>query len=124
MEAKLEEVEWVQARYDQLNLIEEKRLKVLCHGQLYQKRMIRAHDKKVRPRQFREEDLVLKKILPNQQGHRGKWAPNWDGPYVVKRAFISRALILAEMDRNDLLSPINSDVVKKYYVWKKMMNEK
>ena len=49
MEAKLEEVEWVQARYDQLNLIEEKRLKALCHGQLYKKRMIRAHDKKVHP---------------------------------------------------------------------------
>ena len=32
MEAKLEEAEWVQTRYDQLNLIEEKRLKVLCHG--------------------------------------------------------------------------------------------
>ena len=32
MEAKLEEAEWVQTRYDQLNLIEEKRLKALCHG--------------------------------------------------------------------------------------------
>ena len=31
MEAKLEEAEWVQARYDQLNLIEEKRFKALCH---------------------------------------------------------------------------------------------
>ena len=50
MKAKLEEVEWVQAKYDQLNQIEENRLKALCHGQLYQKRMIRAHDKKVRPR--------------------------------------------------------------------------
>ena len=35
MEEKLEEAEWVQAEYDQLNLIEEKRLKALCHGQLY-----------------------------------------------------------------------------------------
>ena len=35
MEAKLEEAEWVQARYNQLNLIKEKRLKALCHGQLY-----------------------------------------------------------------------------------------
>ena len=52
MEAKLEEAVWVQARYDQLNLIEEKRLKALCHGQLYQKRMIRVHDKKIHPRQF------------------------------------------------------------------------
>ena len=50
IEAKLEEAKWVQARYDQLNLIEEKRLKTFCHGQIYQKRMMRAHDKKVRPR--------------------------------------------------------------------------
>ena len=50
LEAKLEKAEWVQSRYDQLNLIEEKRLKALCHGQLYQKWMIRAHDKKVHPR--------------------------------------------------------------------------
>ena len=49
MEAKLEEVEWVQARYDQLNVIEEKKLKALYHGQLYQKWMMQAHDKKVRP---------------------------------------------------------------------------
>ena len=35
MEAKLEEAKWVQARYDQLNLIEEKRLKAFCHGHLY-----------------------------------------------------------------------------------------
>ena len=30
MKVKLEEVEWVQARYEELNLIEEKRLKALC----------------------------------------------------------------------------------------------
>ena len=35
MEAKLKESEWVQARYEQLNLIEEKRLEALCHGLLY-----------------------------------------------------------------------------------------
>ena len=56
---------------------------------------------------------MLKKILPNQQDQRGKWAPNWDGPYVVKRAFAGGALILSKMDGNDLPSLINSDVVKK-----------
>ena len=35
LEAKLTEAEWVQSRYDQLNLIEEKRLNAMCHGQLY-----------------------------------------------------------------------------------------
>ena len=52
IEAKLEEAVWVQARYELLNLIEEKRLKALCHGQLYQKWMMQARDKKVRLRQF------------------------------------------------------------------------
>ena len=65
-EIELEEAEWVQARYEQLNLIEEKRLVALCHGQLYQKRMMRPYDKKVRPRQFQEGELVLKRILQNQ----------------------------------------------------------
>ena len=58
---------------------------------------------------------MLKKILPNQQDQRGKWASNWDGPYVVKKAFLEGALILIELDQNELPSPINSDAVKKYY---------
>ncbi|XP_017629203.1 uncharacterized protein LOC108472206 [Gossypium arboreum] len=34
---KLDEAEWIQSRYGQLNLIEEKRLKAIRHGQMYQK---------------------------------------------------------------------------------------
>ncbi|KAK5784106.1 hypothetical protein PVK06_038624 [Gossypium arboreum] len=115
MESKLEEAEWVQAQYDQLNLIEEKRLRAICHGQMYQKRMITAHDKKVRPREFHEGELVLSKILPIQKDLRGKWAPNWEGPYVVKKAFSGGALILTDIDGKELSNPVNSDAVKKYY---------
>jgi len=110
-ELKLEESDWVQERFDQLNLIEEKWLKALCHGQLYQKRMMRAYDKKVRPREFTEGELVLKRILPTQHDPRGKWTPNWDGPYVVKKAFSGGALILQEMDGEELPHPINADAV-------------
>ena len=63
METKLEEAEWVQARYDQLNFIDEKRLTTICHGQLYQSRMKKAFDKKVHPREFREGDLVVKNYI-------------------------------------------------------------
>ena len=52
MEAKLTEAEWVQNRFDQLNLIEEKRVTALCHGKLYQRRMKKAFDKKVKPREI------------------------------------------------------------------------
>ena len=75
-EVELEEAEWVQALYEQLNLIEEKRMKAICYGQLYQKRMVRVHDKKIRPRQFQKGELVLKQIPQNRQDPRKKWSPN------------------------------------------------
>ena len=116
METKLEEAEWVQARYDQLNFIDEKRLAAICHGQLYQSRMKKAFDKKVHPREFREGDLVVKKIISVQKDHRGKWMPNYEGPYVVKKVFSGGALILTRMDGEELPLPVNSDAVKKFYV--------
>ena len=36
-DAGLNEDDWIQTQLDQLNLIDEKRLTVLCHGQTYQK---------------------------------------------------------------------------------------
>ncbi|XP_012458178.1 uncharacterized protein LOC105778970 [Gossypium raimondii] len=47
-ELKLDEAEWVQSRYDQLNLIEGKMLKAIQHSHMYQKRMMRAYNKKER----------------------------------------------------------------------------
>jgi hypothetical protein len=116
METELEEAEWVQNRYDQLNLIEEKRLTAICHGQLYQKRIKRAFDKKVRPREFKVGELVLKRIISPHRDPRGKWVPNYEGPYVVKKVFSGGALVLTNMDGEDLAHAINSDAVKKYYV--------
>ncbi|KAI5384949.1 hypothetical protein KIW84_071802 [Lathyrus oleraceus] len=72
MEAKLTDAEWVQSRYDQLNLIEEKRLTAMCHDQLYQQRIKKAFDKKVKPCVFREGDLVLKKVLSFAPDCKGK----------------------------------------------------
>ncbi|KAI5409579.1 hypothetical protein KIW84_055126 [Lathyrus oleraceus] len=115
MEAKLIEAEWCQTRFDQLNLIEEKRLSAMCHGQLYQQRMKKAFDKKVKPRMFREGDLVLKKILSFKLDSRGKWTPNYEGLYVVKRAFSGGALILTTMDGKEFTHPVNADAVKKYF---------
>jgi len=87
----------------------------VCHGQLYQRMMKKAFDKKVHPQEFHEGDLVVKKIMPNQKDHRGKWTPNYEGPYVVKRAFSGGALILTKMDGEELPLPVNSDAVKKFY---------
>ncbi|KAA3475215.1 RNA-directed DNA polymerase (Reverse transcriptase), Ribonuclease H [Gossypium australe] len=82
---------------------------------MYQKRMMRAYNKRVRPKVFHEGELVLKQILPMQKDFRGKWMPNWEGPYVVKKAFSGGGLILAEMDGKSLPNLINTDSVKKYF---------
>uniref|UniRef100_A0A2N9GV57 Integrase catalytic domain-containing protein n=1 Tax=Fagus sylvatica TaxID=28930 RepID=A0A2N9GV57_FAGSY len=108
--------EWAQARYEQLNFIDEKRLAALCHGQLYQRRIERAYNKKARPRTFQPGDLVLKKRNMALSDPRGKFAPSYEGPYVVKKAFSGGAIILADMDGEEFRSPINSDSVIKYHV--------
>ncbi|XP_070035173.1 uncharacterized protein [Nicotiana tomentosiformis] len=46
VEAEIDDDEWVKTRLEQLSLIDEKRLAAVCHGQLYQKRMARAYNKK------------------------------------------------------------------------------
>jgi hypothetical protein len=47
IDSMLEEDEWAKVRYKQLNLISKKRIAVICHYQLYQKRMAKAYNKKV-----------------------------------------------------------------------------
>ncbi|XP_015167183.1 uncharacterized protein [Solanum tuberosum] len=95
-EAKLSDAEWVRKRIDQLTLIDEKRMVVVCHGHLYRQRMIRAFHKK--------------------DEYKGKFAPNWQGPYMVRKVLSGGALILSEMDGTEWPKLINSDAVKRYYV--------
>ncbi|XP_027769558.1 uncharacterized protein LOC114075256 [Solanum pennellii] len=115
-EARLSDAEWVRDRYEQLTLINEKRMSVVFHGQLYQQRMIHAFNKKVRVQTFEVGQLVLKRIFPHQEEYKGKFAPNWQGPYVVHKVLSRGALVLAEMDGRVWRKAINSDVVKRYYI--------
>ncbi|GKV01717.1 hypothetical protein SLEP1_g14258 [Rubroshorea leprosula] len=83
-ESGIDEEDLIQKRIDYLNLLDEKRLAALCHGQCYQRRMAAAYNKKVKPRIFHQGDLILRKIMPNERDPKGKFAPNYEGPYVVK----------------------------------------
>ena len=56
-----------------------------------------------------KEDLSL----PEEA--QGKFSPNWEGLYVVKKALSGGALILTEMDDDVFPEPINSDSVKRFY---------
>ena len=88
----------------------------VCHGQLYQQRMIRSFNKRVKFCNIQVGQLVLKRIFPHQEEYKGKFSPNWQGPYMVRKVLSGGALILSEMDGEEWPKPINSDAVKRYYV--------
>ena len=64
---------------------EEKRMTAIYHGQLYQKRMMRAHNKKIRPKQFQEWELVLKRIPKIGKTLVENGHPIGKGPMLWKR---------------------------------------
>lgn len=44
----------------------------------------------MKPRDINVENMVLKAIRPHISDPRGKFKPNWGGPYFVKLACIAR----------------------------------
>ncbi|XP_015086937.1 uncharacterized protein LOC107030045 [Solanum pennellii] len=47
--------------------------------------------------------------------YKRKFAPNWQGPYIVRKVLSKSALVLSEIDGTAWPKPINSDAVKRYY---------
>ena len=76
LESEILEANWLQSRYDQLCMLDEKRLKALYHIQGYQRRLRKAFDKKVRTRDLKLGDLVLKEIQAPVQDANGKFKKN------------------------------------------------
>jgi hypothetical protein len=64
MESKLKESDWAKIRYEQLNLISEKRLVAIYHTSCINKKMAKAYDKKVRPRGILGRRYSVEKDLP------------------------------------------------------------
>ena len=78
--------------------------------------MARAFNKKVKPRNLKEGDLVLKEFKAPVFDPRGKFKPNWVGPYVIKTLSSGGAAKLMDMDGEELFQPVNLDRLRKYYV--------
>ncbi|XP_070050792.1 uncharacterized protein [Nicotiana tomentosiformis] len=93
-EAELSYAEWIRSRYEQLALIDGKRMNAVCHGKLYQNRMSRAFNERVTPRQFPPGQLVLKRIFLHQDEAKGKFLTNWQGPYMVHRVIQEVTILL------------------------------
>ena len=84
LEHQIAETDWLRARNIQLNLLDEKRLRVVDHMHAYQRKMARAFKKRVKPRKFKKCDLVLKVLKGLISDPRGKFRPSWNGPYLIR----------------------------------------
>ena len=76
--------------------------------------MKNVFNKRAHSHKFNEDDLVLK-VSHVQKDLRGKLAPNYEGPFMVKKAFLDGTLTLTNMDGEELPLPVNSDDVDQYY---------
>ena len=78
--------------------------------------MEKAFNKRVRPRIIRKGDLMLKQCKLALPDPRGKFRPNWEGPYLVKEVYNKGVVKLTDMDGNEFTKPINIDRLKIYHV--------
>ncbi|GKV47372.1 hypothetical protein SLEP1_g54277 [Rubroshorea leprosula] len=101
---------------ENLDLVEEVREASRIKNMVYQGRVARFYNKRVRARQFQVGDLVLRKVgLTNAYSHMGKLAPNWEGPCMVTQIKRPGSYILADSQGRRLPFTLNVHNLRKYY---------
>ena len=116
IEEKTPESEWARKRYDHHMSLDEKRMDALFHTQIYHRRIARAFNKKVRPGKIKAGDMVLKQSRAIVFDPRGKFRPNWKGPYLDKTVLPKGAARISDLEVNAFTEPVNLDCLKKYYL--------
>lgn len=105
------------SRLHDLELLDERRQTAFDHLRAYQQLMCRSYNHRVRSHTFEVGDLVLKENPKNQQDRekRGKFEPNWLGPYIITAVYGLGAYQLATPEGEPLEDPINSIHLRRFY---------
>ena len=87
------------------------------HGCRYKQMMVEAYKKTMRKRVFAKGQLVLKVAKHVRRGMVGpsKFAPKWEGSFLIREVNASEYYHLARMDESDLMDPINGKLLKQYH---------
>ena len=95
--------------------LDEKRMSALFHTQIYQRRIARAFNK-VKPGKIKAGYMVLKQSSEIVFDPRGKFRPNWEGPYLIKMVLPKGATNISDLEGNEFTEPVNLDHLNKYYL--------
>ncbi|KAJ4967526.1 hypothetical protein NE237_019375 [Protea cynaroides] len=116
MECKIPKAEWLQSRYDELNFVDDRRMKAVDNVKKYQQIMAATFNKNVRVRHLTVGDLVLKEQRAPVYDPRGMFCPNWSRLFIVKEILPRKAIRLVNMEGIELQYLTNLDQEKRYYV--------
>ena len=103
---------WLRANLD---LIEESKERAAIRMASYRQRMTKYHNVRVKPKEFRVGDLVLRRAEVSRPMEQEKLALNWEGPYMVKKVICLGIYRLKDLDGTILPRPWNSFNLIVYY---------
>ena len=103
----------------ELEVLDEKRLQAQQRIKLYQARISRAFNKKVKQQVFHTGDLVLaiRRSMVMTHKTKGKFQPKWEGPLEVETVYLNGSYRLANPNGDTFMMLINGKFLKKYYPW-------
>ena len=97
-----------------IDTIEACKIQVAINLGKYQKETRRWKNKKVKPRNIKEGDLVLRRISKAKQ--KGKMHSKWEGPFIVASMARPEACRLRTLEGTEDPYSWNKDMLQKYYV--------
>jgi hypothetical protein len=106
---------------DNIDEVTDKRMRALKEIEKDKARVVRAYNKKVRPKLFQVGELVWKMILllGTKDTKFGKWSPSWEGPYKIVKVIAGNSNMMESLQGSCLPRALNGRYLKKYYpsVW-------
>jgi len=97
-----------------IDTIEAIKTRVAINLGRYQEETRRWHNKKVRPREIKEGDLILRHIPKRKQ--QGKMHSKWEGPFLVTSMARPEACRLRTLEGVEEPYSWNKDMLQRYFV--------
>ena len=99
-----------------LDLIKERRERVMIQLAYYQQRLKQGYDSNVKLRPLAPGDLVVRKVVGTAKKPTwGKLGPNWEGPYRITSVAGIRAYFLEDLDEKVVPQTWNVNNLRRYY---------
>jgi hypothetical protein len=97
----------------QISELEEMRLKAYENASIYNERIIRWYDKRLKKKEFKEGDKVLLYNSRFKTFGKGTLESKWDGPYVVHSVLSNGAVTIMDVKGDQFV--VNGQRLKVYY---------